>query len=66
MAEQKSKKKSEFVRVMKQLSKNKLAMIGLVIFVLEVLIAIFAPLIAPYDYTARDFMAIFSSATLCR
>ena len=33
-------------------------MIGLVIFLLEVLIAIFAPLIAPYDYTAMDFMAI--------
>ena len=35
MSEQKSKKKSEFVRVMKQLSKNKLAMIGLVIFLLD-------------------------------
>ena len=58
MPEQKAKKKSEVIRVLKQLSKNKLAMIGLVIFVLEIIIAILAPVIAPYDYTSMDFLAI--------
>ena len=43
------KKKSEFVRIMKELSRNKLAVIGVVLIILEALIAIFAPLIAPYD-----------------
>lgn len=58
MPEQKAKKKSELARVFRQLSKNKLAMIGLAIFIIEILVAIFAPLIAPYDYTAMDFLAI--------
>ena len=48
------KKKSEFLRVMKQLSYNKGAMIGLTIFVLELILVLAAPLIAPYDYTAMD------------
>ncbi|MCF0135151.1 MAG: ABC transporter permease [Lachnospiraceae bacterium] len=34
---------------MKELSRNKLAVIGVVLIILEALIAIFAPLIAPYD-----------------
>ena len=52
------KKKSEFLRVMKQLSYNKGAMIGLTIFVLELILVLAAPLIAPYDYTAMDPTAI--------
>lgn len=54
----KAKKKSELVRIFRQLSKNKLAMLGLVIFILEVLLAILAPVIAPYDITAMDVTAI--------
>lgn len=57
----KAKKKSEFVRVMKQLSKNKLAMLGLVIFLAEVILAILAPWIAPYDYTAMDWGNMFAT-----
>ena len=45
-----AKKQNQFVEVMKRLSYNKGAMFGLVLFVLVVLIAIFAPVLAPYDY----------------
>ena len=59
MADQKKhKKKSELARIFRQLSKNRLAMVGLVIFLLEITVAILAPVIAPYDYTAMDFMSI--------
>ena len=46
------KKKSEFVRVMKQLSYNRGAMIGLFIFLLELVIVLLAPVLAPYKYDA--------------
>lgn len=48
----------ELKRVFKQLSKNRLAMLGLVIFLLELAVVIAAPLIIPYDYTAMDITAI--------
>ena len=49
-----AKKQNQFVEVMKRLSYNKGAMFGLVLFVLVVLIAIFAPVLAPYDYAKID------------
>lgn len=61
---EKVKKKSEFVRVMKQLSKNKLAMVGLIILLLEVVLAILAPLIIPYDYAAMDMTACFAKPSM--
>jgi len=36
-------------------SKNRAGMIGLILAIVVVLIAIFAPLIAPYDYLAQDW-----------
>lgn len=57
----KTKKKSEFVRIMKQLSKNKLAMLGLFVFVIEVFLAILAPWIAPYEYTKMDMLNCFAT-----
>ena len=56
----KYKKQSEFARVMKQLSKNKIAMLGLFILIIEILMAAFAPLIAPYGYAEMDFMNTFA------
>lgn len=56
----KLKKNSEFLRVMKQLSKNKVAMLGLFILLFEIIIAIIAPAIIPYNYAAMDFTAIFA------
>lgn len=56
----KAKKSSEFGRVMKQLRKNKMAMIGLVILIVEVILAILAPYIIPYDVTHMDLANMFS------
>ncbi len=58
------KKKSEFVRIIKQLSYNRGAMIGLIIFLLEIVIVLLAPVIAPYDYTAMDPTAIRQSPSM--
>lgn len=60
----KAKKKSEFVRVIKQLSKNKLAMLGLIILAIEILLAILAPVIIPYDYNVMDMTACFATPSL--
>lgn len=60
----KARKNSEFLRVLRQLSKNKAAMLGLIIFVVEVIVAILAPLIAPYDYTMMDMMNCFATPSL--
>ena len=47
-------KNSEFRLFWRMLRKNKLAMLGLVILTLIVLTAIFANVLAPYDYTAQN------------
>jgi len=46
-----AKKQSQFLEVLKRLTKSKTAMIGLIIFLLLVIIAIIGPMIAPYNYT---------------
>ena len=53
-AENNVKKKSQFILIMSRLSKNKAAMIGLFIFLIEIIAAIFAMKIAPYDYSEID------------
>lgn len=45
--------------VLHRLSKNKLAMLGLVIIVFLVVVAVAAPWIAPYDYVTQDYNAIY-------
>ena len=54
----KVKKQSELRRVLHQMRKNKLAMMGLIIFLAELLLVALAPLISPCDYAAMDIMAI--------
>lgn len=56
----KPRKNSEFLRVMKQLSRNKMAMLGLIILLIEIVLAVLAPVIAPYDYTQMDIMSMFA------
>lgn len=51
------KKQSEFVRVFKELRKNSTAMLGFCILLVEIILVILAPVIAPYDYTAMDIVA---------
>lgn len=54
-----SRKHSQFRDVWHRLSRNKLAMVALVIVVLLILMAIFADVIAPYDYAEQDPAAKF-------
>lgn len=61
---QTAKKQSEFVRIMKQLSKNKMAMIGLAILSAEIILAALAPFIIPYDYTYMDMTSTFAKPSL--
>lgn len=63
-AKLKVKKNSEFLRVMRQMSKNKAAMLGMAILIVEVVLAILAPYIIPYDYTAMDMTACFATPSL--
>ena len=49
---------AEFKRIMKQMKKNKMAMLGLIIFLIELILLVLAPVTIPYDYTAMDIMAI--------
>ncbi len=50
----KVKRQTEFVVVARRLSQNSSAVIGFVVAVFLVLMAIFAPLIAPYGYAKQD------------
>ena len=53
------KKKSESLRVLKELTKNKLAIAGICLILLEVLLAILAPVIAPYDQLLMNLSETF-------
>lgn len=60
LSKSKVKKNSEFLRVMRQMAKNKAAMMGMAILIVEVILAILAPAIIPYDYAAMDMTACFA------
>lgn len=61
---QKVRKESNFTMVMKRLVKNKLAVTGGIIFLLLCLMAIFAPLIAPYSYSEVDPLNTYARPSL--
>ena len=42
-----------------RLRRNKLSIVGMVVLLLLVLVAVFAPLLAPYDYAAQDLVNSF-------
>lgn len=48
------RRRSQFQETWKRLRRNKLAIIGMVIVLLLILMAIFADVIAPYDYMEQD------------
>ena len=54
------KKHSQLGDIMKRLFRNKLAVFGMILVILLVFSAVFAPLIAPYDYAAQDYDNVFS------
>lgn len=47
-------KDTTFFIVLKQFSRNRMALVGLIIILALILMGIFAPLLAPYDYKAID------------
>lgn len=54
MEKKKKQQRGRLAEVWHQLKKNKFAIVGLVVVILVLLVAIFAPLIAPYRYDAQD------------
>ncbi|MCR5450178.1 MAG: ABC transporter permease [Solobacterium sp.] len=52
------KKQNKVLEVLKRMSRNKLAMAGLVIFTAEILLAVLAPVIAPYGFAEMDYTAM--------
>lgn len=52
------KKRSQFAEVWRRLCKNRMAMAGLAVLVILVLVAIFADVIAPYDYAEQNYSAL--------
>ena len=54
-------KNSNLYLTLVRLRRNRLAVVGLVVLLLLVLVAVFAPLLAPYDYAAQDLMSSFES-----
>jgi ABC-type dipeptide/oligopeptide/nickel transport system permease subunit len=55
---QRSKPAGIWRDALRRLLRSRLATISAVLLILLVLIAIFAPLVAPYDYTAQDYTAL--------
>ncbi len=49
-----NKSKGQFSMVIKSLRRNKMAILGLIILLLLVFLAVFADIIAPYDYYKQD------------
>jgi peptide/nickel transport system permease protein len=58
------KKKSEFGAAMLRLRNNRSAMIGLCIFLVLALLAVFAPLITPYEYAKLSLSERFQGPSL--
>ncbi len=56
-AKKKYRKQSQFKEVWRRMKKNKAAMIGLVIFTVLVIVAVFADVIVPYDYGIKNVAA---------
>lgn len=54
----KKKKQTQFSQIMGRLSRNKVAMGGLIVLIVIILAAIFAPLIAPYDPNYMDYTGL--------
>ena len=51
------KSRSQFMMVLKRLSKNRMAILGLIILLLLIIMGIFADFIAPYGYAEESVSA---------
>jgi len=57
-------KRGRSLYILTQLIKRRTALVGLIVIAIVVLMAIFAPLVAPYDPMAQDIPAAFQMPTL--
>lgn len=60
----KRKKESMFLVVFKRILKNRTSMLGLIIFVILILLSVFAPIVAPYSPTEMDYANAFGTPSL--
>ncbi len=58
------KKKNQFIEVIKRMSDNKGAVVGGILFIIVLVVAIIAPLIAPYDYSEMNILERLQSPSL--
>lgn len=59
-----NKKENQVLAVLKRMSKRKASMIGFYILILYILVAILAPVLAPYGYNQVDMTSAFASPSL--
>lgn len=59
--ESRKRKEGQVAQVLHRMRKNKMAMAGLYIVIALIVLAIFAPWIMPYDYTAMDMTSMYAS-----
>ena len=64
VTKKKRKSNGQYAIAMRQFRRNKLAMIGIVIFVLIVLACVFADQLTPYDYAKQDLTNKFAKLSL--
>lgn len=60
----KERRNTQGREILKRLKKNRVAMLGLAIILIFVLIAVFAPLIAPYGYREADLLSANATPSL--
>lgn len=59
----KTRKKSRLKDIWRRLKKNKLAVAGLIVLVLLLIVAIIAPVLAPYHYSTQDSTASYAGSS---
>ena len=58
------KKENQFIAVMKRVCSNKLALVAMIVFVIIILAAVFADVIAPYPYEEMDLGNTYQKPSL--
>jgi len=62
--EERTRKESNFRQILHRLQKNKIAMTGLFTIIILIVVAIFAPILMPYDYTEMDMSNMYAKPSL--
>lgn len=60
-AKNKKRHKSQIKEIMSRLAKNKLAMAGLIVILLLIMLAVLAPIIAPYNYDTQNLKSTYAA-----